>query len=598
MRASLSARRLWFTQFCVVSLFLVIIYQLLQLTVFHHAALQELADKQHNLRIETPPFRGDILDRNGREFATNLKVPSIYAVPRLIPRAEKRPLAKKIAGILGLSEAHVLERLERDKAFVWLKRRVEFAQAEKILALRSPALGSMDEPKRFYPQGDLLSQVLGFVNIDNAGLEGIEMAHNKELQGRGGWRVTKRDALGREIRAFEVSDVPAVDGAKVHLTVDQYIQYLAERAMDSAFKQWKAKAAWAVVMDPKTGEILAMVNRPTFDLNRVDSVPPEARRNRAITDMYEPGSIFKIVAASAALNEGTAAIDTEFFCENGKYHYGPKVLHDVHAYGTLTFEDVIVKSSNIGAVKIAATLDPEVYYRYLRAFGFSARTGIDLPGEAPGFVRPPSQWSKTSAYNIPIGQEVMVTSIQVAAALSVIANGGEWVRPYVISKIEDPAGVTLRENKPAEKIRVLKPETAKAMREIMTAVVDRGTGTKAKIQGVSVGGKTGTAQKVLPGGKGYSHTNFMSSFIGFAPAEDPQLVVAVVLDDPRGSYYGGTVAAPAVKEILEGSLLYLKHVPENAKVLNLSDATAGAADGKNPQGLPTAVNSEASAAGV
>jgi cell division protein FtsI (penicillin-binding protein 3) len=571
MRASLSTKRFWFTQLFVASLFLIIIYQLLQLAIFHRPALVDLANKQHCIRIDTPPFRGDILDRNGREFATNLKVPSIYAVPRLVAKSDRPALARKLSGILGLSYAHVMDKLDRDKAFVWLKRRVDFQESEKILKLAEPSLGIIEEPKRFYPQGDLLSQVLGFVNIDNEGLEGIELSLNKELQGRAGYRVTKRDALGREIRAFEENDVPAVHGNKVHLTVDQYIQYLAERAVESAFVKWHAKAAWAVVMDPKTGEILAMVNRPTFDLNNYESATPDSRRNRVITDMYEPGSVFKIVAASAALNEGLVTSETQIFCENGKYNYGPKILHDVHSYGTLSFTDVIVKSSNIGAVKIAAKINPDIFYHYVRQFGFSSRTGIDLPGEAPGFVRPPSQWSKTSPYNIPIGHEVMVTSIQMATALSVIANGGEWVKPYMISKIEDQAGVILRENKPITKGRVMQPEVSQIMRGILTLVVERGTGTKAQISGIAVGGKTGTAQKVLPGGKGYSHNSFMASFIGFAPSEDPKLVVAVVLDDPKGAYYGGTVAAPAVKDILEGGLLYLKYIPDNAKVINDSN---------------------------
>jgi cell division protein FtsI (penicillin-binding protein 3) len=585
MGVPLSVKRFWFTQFFVVSLFLVVVYQLLQLAIFHRPALMELANKQHRIRIKTLPFRGDILDRNGREFATNLKVPSVYAVPRLMAPEERRPLAKKIGAILRLKESYVYDRLNRDKSFIWLKRRVEFEQAEEISKLRDPALGILEEPKRFYPQGDMLAQVLGFANIDNVGMEGIELMFNKELQGRPGSRLTKRDALGREIKAFEVSGVPAVDGHTVHLTVDQYIQYLAERAIDGAFKQWRAKAAWAVVMDPKTGEILALVNRPNYDLNRFDDSQTENRRNRTITDMYEPGSVFKIVAASAALNERKADSETVIFCENGKYNYGPKTLHDVHAYGKLSFTDVIVKSSNIGATKIAAMLDPELFYKYVRLFGFSERTGIDLPGEAPGFVRPPSQWSKTSPYNIPIGHEVMVTSIQIATAMSVIANGGELVKPYIISSVEDRAGVVLHENKPLVKHRVLQPEVALIMRGILTQVVERGTGQKAQIDGIAVGGKTGTAQKVLPGGKGYSHNSFMSSFVGFAPSEDPRLVVAVVLDEPKGSYYGGSVAAPAVKEILEGSLLYMKYIPENAKVYEPANSATGEAAPENPPTL-------------
>ncbi len=567
MRASISAKRYWATLFFVLTIFCVIVYQLLQLMIFHRPTLLGQANKQHLLRMEIPPFRGPILDRNGQELATNLKVPSVYAVPRIATKREKDLLAEKAAKILNLNIDKLRKKLDREKSFVWIKRRVSVDEAEKIGKLGSPVFGIVQEPKRFYPQGDLLAQVIGFVDVDNRGLEGIELQFNKELQGRSGFRVTKRDALGREIKSQEVNAVPSLDGNKIYLTIDQYIQYLTERAIDRAFNEWHAKGAFAVVMNPHTGEILALANRPTFDLNQFEKSQQESRRNRVVTDMYEPGSVFKIVAASAALNEDKVTLETNFFCENGKYNYGPKVLHDVHSYGNLSFRDVIVKSSNIGAVKIAALLDPEVFYRYVRGFGFAERTGIDLPGEAPGFVRPPSQWSKTSAYNIPIGHEVMVTALQIVRAMAVIANGGKLVKPYVIWKVEDNAGVVLRETLPVIKDGVIKPEVAETMRQILTGVVDEGTGKKAKIDGVAVAGKTGTAQKVLPGGKGYSHSTFMSSFVGFAPAEDPQFVMVVVLDEPRPSYYGGTVAAPPVKEVFESGLIYLKHIPENAKPL-------------------------------
>ncbi len=566
MNPSLSRRRLWLIEFFVVSLFLVVAYQIFQLCFVRQPLLSQIAEKQHRLVIEIPPLRGQIVDRHGKELATSLKVPSIYAVPRLIPVEEIKPLAKKVSDLLKLDFSYVEERLSRDKAFIWLKRKADFGETEKIRSLEHPALGIMEEYKRFYPQKDLLAQVLGFVDIDNQGLEGIELHFNQELQGRAGRRLTKRDALGHEIKAFETKTIPAVDGHHIYLTIDQYLQYLTERAVDRAFHQWKALGAAAILMEAKTGKILAIVNRPTFDPNNVKVSKTEARRNRAITDMYEPGSIFKIVAASAALNEKKVSLTSTFFCENGHYrYYRSRVLHDVHPYGRLSFPNVIIKSSNIGTVKIAALLKRDVLQSYIEGFGFGRASGIDMPGEASGYTRPPSEWSATSPYNIPIGQEIQVTLLQMAVATAVIANGGDLVKPYIVERIEDQSGVKLRENYTTVRKKVIRPEVARQMKDILVRVVDEGTGKSAKINGIAVGGKTGTAQKVLSGGRGYSHSNFMSSFIGFGPAEDPQLVMVVVLDDPKPLYYGGVVAAPIFKEVMESALLALGYVPPTAE---------------------------------
>ncbi|HOW88231.1 MAG TPA: penicillin-binding protein 2, partial [Candidatus Omnitrophota bacterium] len=525
------------------------------MTCFHQSSLLQLAHRQHYISVDVPPLRGPITDRNGKEFVTNLKIPSIYAVPRVLEEGERKDLSSEVAKILGLDRKWVLERLSRDKAFVWLKRRVTFEESDKIRKLNSPALGILEEYKRFYPQGSMLAQVLGFSTVDNEGVEGIERSMDGDLRGKPGKRVTQRDAKGREIKAFEVKSLPVIDGNRVVLTIDQHLQYLTEKALESAFKQWKAKGAWAIVMDPKTGEILAMANQPGFDPNHYAKVGADAKRNRAITDMYEPGSVFKIVAASGALNEDAVKPETTFFCENGKWNYGIKTLRDVHAYGTLPMSEIIVKSSNIGTVKIAQKMGPAKFQDYVQKFGFGVRAGIDMAGEAPGYTRPPSQWSKTSPYNIPMGQEVMVTALQMVNAIAVIANGGYLMRPYIISKVQDPAGVTLKEKKPVIRQQVIKPEIAAIMREILKQVVERGTGTKAKIPDIPVGGKTGTGQKILPGGKGYSHSAFMSSFVGFAPADDPRYAMVVVLDEPRPLYYGGTVAAPVFKEVMEAALL-------------------------------------------
>lgn len=555
MRTQLSRRRFWALYGVLLILFGLIAYQLIQLTYFHQSSLLELANRQHYVTIDIPPMRGRISDRTGKEFVTNLKVPSVYAVPRVMSPSVREKTSRDLARVLKLDSKWVEGRLERNKAFVWIKRRVTFDEADTIKKLANPAVGIVEEYKRFYPQGPMLSNVIGFSNVDNQGLEGVELQMDSELRGRAGKRVTKRDAMGREIKAFEIKMLPAVDGNSITLTIDQHIQYLTEKALDAAFRKWKARAAWALVMDPSTGEVLAMANRPTFDPNDYDKSLADSRRNRTITDMYEPGSVFKIVAASAALNEGVVTPETTFYCENGLWRYGVKSLRDVHAYGTLTMQDVIVKSSNIGTVKMSLKMKPGKFQDYIRAFGFGSITGIDLVGEAPGYTRPPAQWSKTSPYNIPIGQEVMVTALQLATAISVIANGGYLVKPFVIAKVQDPAGVVLRENKPVVKRTVIKTETAVLMRNILTKAVETGTGTKAKIPDISVGGKTGTAQKVLPGGKGYSHSSFVSSFIGFAPSDQPRYVMVVGLDEARPMYYGGVVAAPVFKEVMEAAFL-------------------------------------------
>ncbi len=575
MASQLSPWRFRALQALVGALFILVIYQLVQLCVIRRASLLEQAERQHNLKIEIPALRGPILDRHGKELATSLKVPSVYAIPRLLRDDEKKQLAGALSKLLSVKEALIRRRLQKDKAFVWLKRRISFEEAEKIRHFENPAIGILEEYKRFYPQGDLLSHVLGFVNVDNRGMEGIEKTLNRELQGEPGRRYTKRDALGREVKAFEMKAVPAINGKRVYLTIDQYLQYVTERALDRAYKTWHAKGAVAVMMEAKTGRILAMANRPTYDPNKPGEAMAESRRNRVVTDMYEPGSIFKIVAFSGVINEGKASLEDKFFCENGNYHYmGGRILHDVHPYGTLTLPEVLIKSSNIGTVKVAALLDHETFYRYILSFGFTQLSGIDMPGEAPGFIRPPAQWSKTSPFNIPIGHETLVTLLQMTRAFAVIANGGELVTPYVISKIEDDAGVTLYEKKPVIRARTVREETTHTLRDMMVKVVEEGTGTKAKIEGIPVAGKTGTAQKVLSGGRGYSHDSFMSSFIGFAPADNAQVVMAVMLDDPKPSYYGGTVAAPVFKEAVEAALYTMGYVPKNAGIFNGSVAPA------------------------
>jgi len=541
--------------------FLTISFQILQLTLFHHSSLVERATSQYRLAVEIPPLRGAILDRQGRGLAINLKVPSVYAVPRLLSSGEKASLAQELASTLSLSHSFVRERLARNKAFVWIKRRVSVEEAKKIDSLGHPALGILYEYKRFYPHGQLLANVLGFTNVDNQGIEGIERMRDDQLRGKPGTRSSRRDALGREIKAFEEQMIPALHGHRIVLTIDRYLQYVTERALERAYRKWKAKGATAILMNPQNGEILAMATRPTFDPNTPGDFPFDHYRNRGVTDMFEPGSVFKIVTAVAVLNERKVKMTEKIDCESGQWRWGLKTLHDVHEYGLLSFPEIITKSSNIGTTKLASRLKPATLYRYVKGLGFGKKTGIDLEGEASGFIRPPREWSKTSPYAIPIGQEVQVTSLQLAQAISLIANGGYRVKPHVIDRIEDIHGVTLRKESPAREGPQLEPAVLEVLKEILWRATEEGTGKNARVKGIPLAGKTGTGQKILENGKGYSHSNFVGSFIGFAPADHPLLAMVVVIDDPHPLYYGGTVAAPVFSEVAEAALAHLGYTP-------------------------------------
>lgn len=553
----ISPERFRLIRFFFFSVFLVIFFQIIQLSLLHQSSLVERAASQYRLVVEIPPLRGAILDRHGESLAINLRVPSVYAVPRILNAEEKEKLREELADALSLSPAYVGERLDRKKAFVWIKRRVTTDEAKRIEALHHPGVSFLYEYKRFYPHGRLLANVLGFTNVDNEGLEGVEREADRDLRGTAGRRTSRRDALGREIKAFEELSIPAMDGHGVVLTIDRYLQYVTERALDRAFREWKAKGAVAIVMNPNTGEILAMANRPTFDPNSPTNFPFENYRNRAITDMFEPGSVFKIVTAAGVLSERKVKMTEKINCEQGAWTYGTKTLHDVHEYGYLTFPQIIIKSSNIGTTKLALRLGPSKLYRSTQTFGFGKRTGIDLDGEAPGFIRRPSRWSKTSPYAIPIGQEVMVTALQLVRAVSTIANGGYLVKPYIIERVEDVHEVTLRSHEPSKSEPKLEPQIVEVLKEILWRATEEGTGKKALVKGVPIAGKTGTAQKILGNRRGYSHSNFVGSFLGFAPADHPLLAMVVVLDDPRPLYYGGTVAAPVFSEVMEAALAHL-----------------------------------------
>ena len=546
-------------RFSIVFLFLIgclvtFAVRLVLIQIFRSAYLTSLAQKQHNYFIDLEPRRGTIYDRNLRPLALNVSVDSLYAKPRIMSPKSKQSALDQLPSLLNINPDFLKDRLDRKKYFLWLARKLSPELADKIKALHITGLDFIKESKRYYPDQFLASHLIGFAGMDNQGLEGLELWYNKYLKGESGWTQILRDARQREL-SIEKNFVPPRDGFNVVLTIDETIQYIAERALQKAFEKNNAKGAIIIVMNPKTGEILALANRPTYDLSHLQSIPPENRINRALVFTYEPGSVFKIVTASAALEEKVAKEDDKFFCENGKYKVGNHILHDHHPSGTLTFTGVFEQSSNIGVTKIAQLLGPQKIYEYARRFRFGIPTGINLPGEASGNLKPVKLWSKTSIGAVPIGQEVTVTALQLICAIAAIANDGVYMQPFVVKCIKDNQDEVIKEFQPQVVSQVITPETAKRVKAILKRVVENGTGKRAMIDGVSVAGKTGTAQKVVNGT--YSHNKYYATFYGFAPVEDPKIAVIVVVDEPHPDYYGGTVAAPVFQEVVRDSLKYM-----------------------------------------
>lgn len=550
-----------------IFIFLFFSLRLIYVQIIDYPHLSGLAYRQHNLVIKVEPARGTIYDRNLRPLAFSINLESIYANPRMI----KDPVgaAHLLSDILNIDDAYLVSKFTKKKAFVWVVRKISPETANKVKKLKLSYIGFTKEPKRFYPNDKMACHIIGFAGLDNKGLEGVEAMCDNYLRGKPGWRYTKQDAKQRELPSYKNKSVPAVDGLNVVLTIDSVLQSIAEMQLDVIMQKFHPKAATIIAVDPSTGKILALANRPNFAPNNFQKFEALARKNRAVTDIFEPGSVFKIVTASAALQEGKVTPNDKFFCENGEFKPFPSyTLHDYHPYGWLTFRQVVENSSNIGTGKVARLLGPQALYNYIRAYGFGQKTGIDLAGEVSGIIRPPSQWSKTSPWNIPIGQEVAITPIQAVTAIAAIANNGVLMRPYVIEKIQDNKGRVLKEVSPVVVRRVLSEKTAKLMQNILAGVVESGTGKAAKIENYRVAGKTGTAQKVEPGGF-YSKDKYVGSFIGFVPAENSMIACIVTVDEPQPIHFGAVVAAPGFSKFVGQSIDYLKSknvlLPANQK---------------------------------
>jgi cell division protein FtsI (penicillin-binding protein 3) len=534
-----------------------------QLQVLQGERLKRLGERQHLKEWIVLPKRGAVLDRAGEPLALSLETQSVYARPHRIHQPET--VARNLAKILNLSFAEVKQKLLSDKPFVWIKRQISPVEADQIQTLNVDGLGMFYEPRRYYPQGQLAGQVIGFVSRDSEGLEGLELQYNDYIRGETGSSIIERDALGRRVLAQGVEGLRIPPGGDVHLTIDTSIQYLAEKELEATVVKNRAKAGVAIVVEPFTGEVLALANYPSFDPNKFSKESAQQRRNRAIADSFEPGSIFKTILAAAALEERVVGKEDLFYCEMGKYAFGGKIIHDTHAYGWLPFYKILQVSSNIGFTKVAEKLKKDRYFRYIEKFGFGQITGIDMPGEIPGLLRRPESWSTVDLATHAFGQGISVTPMQMVMAYAAVANGGFLMRPYVVSRLVSPNGEVLLQNQPHVVRRIVSEKTSHLLASMLKEVTSEGgTGTMASIEGFDVAGKTGTAQKADLAHGGYAAKKRVASFVGFVPANDPRLVALVLVDEPEVNVYGGIVAAPAFRDIARGALRQLAVAPQKS----------------------------------
>lgn len=542
------------------------------------AELSEMATQNRMRDVPVESKRGIIYDRNGHELAISISADSVYAIPAEVNRSKKQTeVAQKLAQVLGMDQAGLLKKVTASSSFEWIKRQITPEQAQQIRDMSLPGIDLTEESRRFYPKGTLAAHVLGISGTDNTGLEGIDFFYNDLVGGTKGRIVIEHDAAGREIPEATHKFIAPIDGGNLVLTIDETIQYIVERELDKVFTERQAKSAAAIVVDPKTGEILAIASRPTFDPNNFAAFPASTRRNFAINDSYEPGSTMKITTSAMALEENVVNRNTPFFCP-GSVKVGKETIGcpNQTPHGQQTFAEIVENSCNVAFVKVGLDLGIERYYKYLNGFGFGQLTGIDLPGEAKGILVPQERAKQIDLATMAMGQANAVTPIQLTTAVAAVANGGKSMKPHLLKEVLDGSGKVIKTNQPEMVRQVISENTAQELCNILEGEVTNGTGRNAYIEGYHVGGKTGTAQKIAPGG-GYLADEYVASFIGLAPSDDPRLVCMVVVDAPKGyPYYGGWVAAPAAREILNDSLHYLQ-VPlrqENGQQVQAEDERA------------------------
>ncbi len=563
MAGSLSRGRRYVLLLLLLCGFGVVLFRLVTLQVLQAAELSAQADRQHQKTVSLEGARGTIVDRHGKILAMNVEVQSVFGIPNTVDSPLKT--ARQLSPILHVRTDELERKLRQDRRFVWLARKLDPEQGRRLDRLSLDGIGVVMEGRRFYPKGPLLAHVLGFSGMDGEGLEGVEHRYEPYLHGEKRMMVLQRDALGHTVFPKGMMERSPTPGHSLTLTIDEVIQYIVERELENAVGRARAKSGTMIVLDPKTGAVLAMAVSPRFDPNAVSALNPDRWRNRALTDAYEPGSTMKAMMAAAAIEERVVRPNTMVFGEHGRMTVANTVIHDHERLGWISFAQVIQKSSNIGAAKTGMALGEHRLYRYLQAFGFGQRTEIDLPGEGVGLVRDPKDWGRRSVASISIGQEIGVTPLQMVSAVAAIANDGMLMKPYVVSEIRDADNHILRQVPPQTKRRVISPETARSVTKILEGVVTDGTGTNAAIPGFRVAGKTGTAQKIDPRTGAYSASRFVASFTGYVPADNPQLAMIVVIDEPLGDTQGGAVAAPVFSRVGEQVLSYLG-VPSNAPI--------------------------------
>src|SRR5216110_2886536 len=533
-----------------IGLFSIFSFRLIYLQAIKHDEYAGLAAEKNVYKQIIYAERGTILDANSEVLAHNIPVETVVADATHLNNREAT--VDLVSNELGIPSAELAEKLNSGRRYIVIKREVSEHTAttlrEKLSAGNLRGIYFEHDATRIYPNGSMLCHVIGFTDFDHRGIQGVEASMEEYLHGQDGFRFIEHNRAGQEIVPYRGQERPPRDGYQVHLAVDLSLQNIVENEIDAAMQEYSPQKATIILMRPQTGEILALANRPDFDLNLRSEAKPEQMKNRAIIDMMEPGSTFKIVTAAAALNEHKVRPDTTIFCENGRWNFGGRPLHDHKSYGELSVQDILVKSSNIGAAKLALSIGEQKFYEYIRRFGFGERTGVELPGEISGVIRPPQSWSKISITRIPMGHEVGVTPLQMTVAMATIANGGKLVTPRIVKSITTEDGKTITTFSPTVLRQVISPETAAQVGNALRGVVsDRGTAAAAAVPGFTISGKTGTAQKVDPRG-GYEHGKYVVSFSGYLPSEHPEFVGLVVLDDAHTSKpelnYGGLVAGP------------------------------------------------------
>jgi cell division protein FtsI (penicillin-binding protein 3) len=573
--------------------------RLAYLELFRYADFLARAEHQQQRIVEISPKRAEVVDRNLHTLAMSALVDSCFAIPSEI--ADTQMVSRLLARVLNLSPAEIEARLASSHSFVWIARKLPPDTAARVAALNLKGVYFQKEDERFYPKRQLAAALLGYVDIDDKGLGGIEYSLDDRIRSKPGRMLIFTDARRRW---YDSSDEKPAAGSSVVLSIDENIQFIAERELAAAIEKTRAPAGSVVVQNPSNGQILAMANWPTFNPNAVADSPAEARMNRAVSALYEPGSVFKVVTLSAAIDQGLTTPDEVVDCEMGAIYIGNHRIRDHHAFGNLTVAEILAHSSDVGAIKIGMRVGAPKLYDYIRAYGFGSPSGIELPGESRGLLRRLENWSPISIGAISMGQEVGVTPVQLITAMSVIANGGLLYRPQVVLGLQPQTGPAAPQPDPR---RVISETTAATMRQMLQGVVLGGTGQLARLDGHSSAGKTGTAQKLDPGTGRYSQTQLIASFVGFAPVNNPAITILVQLDSPVGAHEGGSVAAPVFKRVAEQVLSYLnvpqdaplpakqlrakRNAPAAVRSADLADFSPAATDSREAPTAPTAENS-------